>query len=181
MSSFGFSTTSEEVVDAFAEHVKGRIFLITGTSANGLGANTAVNLARKSPAQLVLVSRNRSKVDPVIEQIASIDPNIKITFISGELSDLDSVRNAAKEINDTVSHIDVIINNAGVMNVKEFKTSPQGVELTLASNHLGHFLLTNLLVPKLKAAGHNSRVVNLSSSGHRVGRFRFDDHVRLSV
>jgi len=178
MSSFGFSTTSEEVIERFAAEVKGRIFLITGTSANGLGAHTALSLARKSPAQLILVSRTKSKVDPVIEAIAAIDPSIKTTFIACELSDLESVRRVADTINNDASipHIDVVINNAGVMDVKEFTKSPQGIELTFASNHIGHFLLTSLLMPKIKTAGSGARVVNLTSSGHKVSPVRFDDY-----
>ncbi len=178
MSSYGATTTSEEVIDAFASKIQGRIFVITGTSEKGLGAYTAISLARKSPAHLVLVARNKAKVDPVVAEIAAIDPGVKVTFLQADLTDFDSVRAAAAAINADASipHIDVLINNAGIMNVKQRTLDKQGFELTLSANHLGHFLLTNLVLAKIRAAGPEARVVNVSSNGHRVSGFRFDDY-----
>jgi short-subunit dehydrogenase len=100
MSSFGFNTTAEEVVEAFSQHIRGRTFLVTGTSDGGLGAYTATALASKGPATLILVSRNKNTVIPVLEKIASIDAKIKTHFFHCELSDNDSVYQAAKEINE---------------------------------------------------------------------------------
>ncbi|TPX13605.1 uncharacterized protein E0L32_006076 [Thyridium curvatum] len=171
-------TTAEEVIRALADKVKGRTFLITGTSARGLGANTATALARASPAHLILVSRNKSKVDPVIDEIRKIDSSVKVTFVACDLSDLDSVRHAADEINGNseISKIDAVINNAGIMAIQEYTLDKRGVEMTLSACHVGHFLLTNLIMPKIKAAGPGARVVNLTSLGHQIGPFRFGDH-----
>ncbi|KAI4869726.1 retinol dehydrogenase 13 [Hypoxylon rubiginosum] len=178
MSPFGYSTTAEELTKAFADKIKGRTFLVTGTSEGGLGANVAIMLARESPAHIILVSRNKAKVEPVLREIATVNPDVKTTFVACELSDFDSVRAAAKQINDDVSipRIDVVINNAGVMALKEYTLDKQGLEMALSSNHLGHFLLTNLVMPKILAAGPGARVVNVTSMGHRLGPFRFDDY-----
>ncbi|KAI1397222.1 retinol dehydrogenase 13 [Hypoxylon fuscum] len=178
MSPFNFHTTSEDLTHALADKIKGRTFLITGTSANGIGAKTATTLAREGPAHIILVSRNKAKVEPVLQEIATVNPNVKAIFVNCELSDFDSVRAAAEQINSdaSISRIDVVINNAAVMNPKEYTLDKQGYELSLSSNHLGHFLLTNLIMPKILAAGPGARIVNVTSKGHRLSPFRFDDY-----
>lgn len=177
MPSFGPKTTAEEVCDAFTSHIQGRTFLITGTSAKGLGAKCAISLAKHSPAKLILVSRSKSKVDPVIEEIRTINPDVSAQFVSCELSDQDSVREAAETIlmNASIPKIDVVINNAGIMAVKDYTLDKHGIEMALSSNHIGHFLLTNLLMPRILAAGKGARIVNLTSYGHRISPFRFND------
>lgn len=177
MSPFNQASTAEEVTQAFASQIKGRVFLITGTSAGGLGAYVATSLARHSPAHLILVARTKPKVDPVVEQITTVDPKVKVTFVPCELADRESVRKAAETINndETIPHIDVLINNAGIMMLPQYQVDNTGSELQLSTNHLGPFLLTNLLLPKLKAAGPGARIVNVSSSGHRITPFRFED------
>ncbi|KAI2626135.1 retinol dehydrogenase 13 [Hypomontagnella submonticulosa] len=178
MSPFGYETTAEELAKSFSDRIKGRTFLVTGTTANGLGAYCALTLAREGAAHVILVSRSKAKCDPVLAEIASINPKVKTTFVTCDLSDFDSVRAAAKQINDDASipKIDVVINNAAVMAVKDFTLDKQGYELTFSSNHLGHFLLTNLIMPKIIAAGPGSRIVNVSSRGHTIGPVRFDDY-----
>ncbi|KAF3069738.1 Short-chain dehydrogenase TIC 32, chloroplastic [Daldinia childiae] len=178
MSPFGFSTTSEELVKAFADKIKGRTFLVTGTTAKGLGAQCAIALARESPAHLILVSRTKAKVDPVLEEIASINPNVKTTFVTCELTDFDSVRAAAEKINNdsSIPKIDVVINNAGIMNVKDYTLDKQGIELTFSADHVGHFLLTNLIINKIIAAAPGARIVNVTSRGYGIGPFRGDDY-----
>ncbi|ROW15816.1 hypothetical protein VPNG_02494 [Cytospora leucostoma] len=170
-------TTAEEVCEALTSRIDGRTFLITGTSARGLGAKCTTALAKHSPAQLILVSRNKAKVDPVIEEINSIDAQVDVKFIRCELSDQDCVRKAAEDIlNDaSIKHIDVVINNAGIMAVAEYKVDNKGNELQLSANHIGQFLLTNLIMPKIIAAGPGARIVNHTSMGHRLSPFHFDD------
>ncbi|KAI1138121.1 retinol dehydrogenase 13 [Hypoxylon sp. FL0543] len=178
MSPFGFHTHAEEVAKAFADRIKGRTFLITGTTAKGLGAHAAITLAREGPAHLILVSRSQARSEPVLKEIATVNPSVKTTFITCELSDFDSVRAAAAQINSDpeIPRIDVVINNAGVMAIKEYTLDKQGYEMQLSSNHLGHFLLTNLIMPKILAAGPGARIVNVTSKGHRISPFRFDDY-----
>ncbi|CAN8096144.1 unnamed protein product [Discula destructiva] len=177
MTNFGFKTTGEEVCATFTAQIKGRTFLITGASAGGLGAKCATSLATHSPAQIILVSRSEAKVAPVLNEIRSISPEVAATFVPCELTDQDSVRHAAETILNAAStpKIDVVINNAGVMAIQKYTLDKHGNELTLSSNHIGHFLLTSLIMPKILAAGPGARIVNLSSHGHNISRFRFDD------
>lgn len=177
MAHFNNHTSAEEVCNAFSAQIKGRAFLITGTSAKGMGAKYALVLAKHGPAQILLLSRSQEKVDPVITDIRATNPGVDVKFIQCELSDQDSVRRAARTLLDdaTVPKIDVVINNAGMMATKDYTVDRQGIELQLSSNHIGHFLLTNLLMPKILAAGEGARIVNITSHGHRIGPFRFDD------
>ena len=178
MPTFNEVTTSEEVIAAFAPQVKGRTFVITGASEQSLGGNTARVLASASPAHIVLVSRTQKNVEPVLEAIKSTDGSIKTTFVQCDLSDHDSVRAAASKVLDAAPSIDVLINTAGNMAILEYTKDKQGIEMQLSGNHLGHFLLTNLLVPGLLAAAsktNDARVVNYTSQGYRVSPFHFED------
>ena len=109
----------------------------------------------------------------MISQLAEISPSIKTCFIPIDLADLSSVRAAAKSINSKVSKIDVLINNAGIMAVKEYTKTKDGFESQFGANHIGHFLLTNLLVEKIANGG---RIINLTSMGYESEEIRFDDY-----
>lgn len=183
MPAFDATATSEQVVEAFAPQIKGRTFVITGAGRPSIGSSMATELARASPAHILIASRTPAKVEPVLAAIRDIDSSIKTTFVQLDLGDHDSVRQAAKEILEaTASHIDVLINSAGNMALKEYTVDKQGIEMQLAGNHVGHFLLTNLLAPALVAAAksskeHSARVVNLTSIGYRITPFRFEDYL----
>jgi NAD(P)-dependent dehydrogenase (short-subunit alcohol dehydrogenase family) len=150
--------------------------VITGASNGGLGGATAVALAKAKPAHLLLLARSQSKVDPVIAAIREIDSEVKVNFVSLSLDDSDSVRAAADAVNSKISKLDILINNAGVMAIDGFTTNKAGIEMQFATNHIGHFLLTKLLWPKIEAAGPGSRIVNLASVGHKIGPCRFEDY-----
>ena len=115
-------------------------------------------------------------MDSVIKEIAEINENIKTTFVPIELDNLESVRKAVSVVDAAVEKIDVFINNAGIMAVKDFKTNNAGIESQFATNHVGHFLLTNLLMDKILAAGRGARIVNLTSDGHKISPVRFEDY-----
>ncbi|RYP73965.1 hypothetical protein DL771_003276 [Monosporascus sp. 5C6A] len=174
-------TSSEEVVDRFASQVKGRTFVITGAGTQSIGGYTALALSKAGPAHVVVVSRNPATVQPVLDEIKATAPNVRTTFVRCDLSDQDSVRGAAAQILEATPAIDVLINNAGVMGMKEYTVDRRGNEMQFSANHIGHFMLTNLLAPALlsaaaTAAAGEARVVNLSSAGHRISPFRFDDY-----
>ncbi|RYP28269.1 hypothetical protein DL767_007289 [Monosporascus sp. MG133] len=177
---FDATATSEEVVEAFAAQVKGRTFVITGAGQPSIGSSMAIALAGASPGHILIASRTAAKVEPVLTAIRKINPSIKTTFVQVDLSDHDSVRRAAQEVLETTAFkIDVLINSAGNMALKEYTLDKQGIEMQLSANHLGHFLLTNLLAPALLAAAgteHGARVVNLCSLGYLISPFRFDDY-----
>ncbi|KAK9321827.1 hypothetical protein V1517DRAFT_159247 [Lipomyces orientalis] len=175
MSRFSATTTGPEVVNAFREQINGKTFVITGPSAKSLGAETAIMLAAANPKHILLLGRSESKIKPVIEQINAINPAVDARFYHLDLSSLDSVRSSAQNINASIDKVDVLINYAGVMAVKEFETSKDGIEIQFAANHIGHFLLTNLLMPKLEAASPGARIINVSSVGYLLSEVRFDD------
>ncbi|EXJ84055.1 hypothetical protein A1O3_04722 [Capronia epimyces CBS 606.96] len=174
MVTFSRETTGAEVVETWKEYIAGKTVVITGASAGGLGSQTALDIAAAKPATLVLLARQASKVQPVIDRIAELSPSTKVAFVPIFLDDLESVRSAAAEVGRHVQKIDVLINNAGIMAVPYSKTEI-GVESQFATNHLGHFVFTQRLFPLIKAAGKTARVVNLTSNGYLVCPFRADD------
>ncbi|CAN9360627.1 unnamed protein product [Alternaria alternata] len=174
MSMFDYSTTASDVVAAFPMQVAEKAFVITGTSTGGLGATVALALASAKPSTIVLLGRTESKVSPVIKEISEISPTTKAHFVAIDLLSLSSVRTAAASVAALVPKIDVLLNNAGIMGAKLART-PEGVESQFAANHIGHFLLTNLLVPQLEQAKGNARVVNVSSRLYQFSPVNFPD------
>ena len=132
-----------------------------------------MSLASAEPKKIILAGRSETKIKPVIDQIKSINSRVDISFVKLDLSDNDSVRRAAQEIDKNIETLDVLINCAGVMAIKTYTTSVDGFEMHLASNHLGHFLLTNLLMSKLIAA--KGVVINVSSTGYTLAEVDFED------
>jgi NAD(P)-dependent dehydrogenase (short-subunit alcohol dehydrogenase family) len=154
------------------------LVLITGISPNGLGAATAHALARYDPASLIFTARTVSKASAVANTIRAEYPNLKtqIHVVRIDLSDLESTRQAAATIQSLTPHIDIMINNAAVMALPNRVITNNGLEAHLATNFLGHFILTSLLLPQLKAASPKARVVNIVSGGFYVQPFRFSDY-----
>jgi NAD(P)-dependent dehydrogenase (short-subunit alcohol dehydrogenase family) len=136
----------------------GRTVIITGANS-GLGAVTARELAAKG-ATIVMAVRNTEKGEAAARQITG---QVEVRQI--DLQDLSSVRHFA----DGVDKADVLINNAGIM-AAPYALTKDGFESQIGTNHLGHFALTNLLLPKL-----SGRVVTVSSMAHWPGRINFDD------
>ena len=99
---------------------------------------------------------------------------IKFSFVAIDLSDNASIRKGAKEVQDLAPKVDVLINSAGIMGLETYQKSKDGVELQLAACHIGHFLLTGLLIPQLEASG-DARVITLTSTGYESSDFRYDD------
>ncbi|MCJ1450172.1 hypothetical protein MMC28_000501 [Mycoblastus sanguinarius] len=174
--SFNMETTGDEVVKTFAAEAKGKTVLITGPSESGLGAQTAIFLAAGKPKLIILAGRTQSKIQPVIDQIKKEHPDVDTKYVKLDLADQSSVQAAAKEVNGAVKKLDFLINNAGVMAIKTYTTTAEGIETQFGANHIGHFLLTKLLMPKILAAGKGARVINVGSFGYLTGGVRFDDH-----
>ncbi|KAL8947331.1 MAG: hypothetical protein Q9222_006375 [Ikaeria aurantiellina] len=176
---FDAATTSGQVIAAFADQVKERTFVITGAGQPSIGSSIATELAKASPSHILIASRTAAKVEPVLSTIRQINPAIKATLVQVDLSDHESVRHAAPQImTATGNKIDVMINSAGNMALKEYTLDKQGLEMQLSANHVGHFLLTNLLMPALLAGAqgpYGARVVNLTSAGYQISPVRFDD------
>jgi NAD(P)-dependent dehydrogenase (short-subunit alcohol dehydrogenase family) len=133
-----------------------------------------VSLAHAKPKHILLAGRSEDKIKPVIEEINRISPSTKVTLIPIDLGSQASVRGAAAAINNATEEIDILINNAAIMACPYAKTE-DGIESQFATNYIGHFLLTNLLMGKLQAAGEGARVVNLTSTASASGEINLDD------
>ena len=144
-----------------SEELRGTTVLVTGANT-GIGRATAAALAGRG-ARIVLACRSEEKTRPVMEDIASTTGNHGLDFLALDLSDLDAVRSAAKTFLDRDEPLHVLLNNAGLAGQRG--VTAQGFELAFGVNHLGHFLLTQLLLDRLRDSGR-PRVVNVSSDSH---------------
>lgn len=149
----------------------GRVAVVTGGNA-GIGLETATVLAQHG-GTVVLACRDDRKAQLAASQIRSAAPAADVRTVHLDLASLGSVRQAADEILASYPRLDLLINNAGVMYVP-FQRTEDGFELTFGTNHLGHFALTGLLLPRLLATP-GARVVTVSSVAHRYGEMHFDD------
>ncbi len=138
---------------------QGRTILITGTG--GLGFEDAIALARAG-AEVILAGRNPTKGAEAIRRINDKVSNASVTFEQVDLGSLNSIEALAERLKGSRDHLDVLINNAGVMTPPMRKTTDDGFELQFGTNYLGHFALTGHLLPLL-VQGRDPRVVTLSS------------------
>jgi NAD(P)-dependent dehydrogenase (short-subunit alcohol dehydrogenase family) len=144
----------------------GRTFVVTGANS-GLGLATTRELVRHG-AHVIMAVRDEAKGRRAVADLANAQPGASLEVRRLDLADLDTVRAFATGI----GHVDVLVNNAGVM-MPPHTLSAQGHEIQFASNHLGHFALTGLLLDAL--GGSDPRVVTVSSGLHRQGHIHFDD------
>lgn len=149
----------------------GRVCLVTGANS-GVGLETARGLAQAG-ATVVLAVRDLGRGEAARADIARTAPGARLEVLRLDVADLDSVRASAAEFLARHDRLHVLVNNAGI-HTEERRSTPQGYESTFATNHLGHFLLTHLLLDALQR-GAPSRVVNVASEAHRFGRIHFDD------
>lgn len=153
-----------------AEDLSKSVILITGANT-GIGKSTASALAARG-AKLYLACRSESKTLPVIEQITAESGNPEVHFLPLDLGDLDSVRACAVAFLATGEPLHVLINNAGLGGQQGLTAS--GFEKAFGVNHVGHFLLTELLLERLKQSAP-ARIVNVASSAHfQAGGIDFD-------
>jgi NAD(P)-dependent dehydrogenase (short-subunit alcohol dehydrogenase family) len=143
---------------------QGKTIVITGATS-GIGLEAAKVLSEKG-AKIILPVRNHEKGKNAEQEIKQRFKSADITLMKLDISDFDSVRLFADEFTKKYSKLDLLLNNAGIMWTPVKQLSKQGQELQFATNHLGHFLLTGLLLPLLKSTP-NSRVVNQSSVLHK--------------
>jgi NAD(P)-dependent dehydrogenase (short-subunit alcohol dehydrogenase family) len=153
----------------------GKTCLVTGATS-GIGKATALGLAGLG-ATVVLVCRNESKGREVTRQLRAMTGNETINVLVADLSLQRQIRRLAADFSRRHERLDLLVNNAGAMFPHRLETD-EGIEITLAVNHLAPFLLTNLLLNRLKAA-REARVVNVNSDAHEQGIIDFDDiHMR---
>jgi NAD(P)-dependent dehydrogenase (short-subunit alcohol dehydrogenase family) len=166
---YGEQTTTDEVLEGV--DLSGKVAVVTGAST-GLGLETARALAA-SGAHVVLAVRSEEKGEASLAAIREQVPDASIEYGILDLASLDSVREFAAATIAAHPRIDLLVNNAGVMYTPLDRTA-EGFEMQFGTNHLGHFLLTNLLIPAVVAAAP-SRIVNLSSGGHVASDIVWDD------
>jgi NAD(P)-dependent dehydrogenase (short-subunit alcohol dehydrogenase family) len=149
----------------------GKTCMITGASS-GIGRATALELAR-SGATLVLVCRDRTRGEATVAEIAEQTANREVTLLLADLGVQREIRRLADEFLATDRPLHVLVNNAGIVNLQRTVTA-DGIETTFAVNHLGYFLLTNLLLERLCRSAP-ARIVNVASDAHKFGALDFDD------
>ncbi|MGE0398428.1 MAG: SDR family NAD(P)-dependent oxidoreductase [Kofleriaceae bacterium] len=151
-----------------------RVVLITG-STDGIGRATARALAAAG-VKVILHGRSKAKVDAAIAKLMEELPGAELEGVSFDLGSLTAVRKGAEQVLARVPALHVLVNNAGIY-ADERTLTDEGLELTFAVNHVGPFLLTELLVPRLEASATEapSRVINISSIAHTRGRIHLED------
>ena len=158
--------------DAIAVDMRGKVCVVTGANS-GIGRETALALAGMG-ATVVLVCRNESRGMEACDDIRARTGNGAVSLVVADFSSQRQVRHAAATILDQFDRLDVLVNNAGVTPWERRVTSENGLEMIFAVNHLAPFLLTHLLLDRLKA-GAPARVVTVSSGAHRRRALDFDD------
>ena len=166
MTGFGADTTTDDVLAGI--DLNGKTILITGGSS-GLGKESARALASHG-AKVIITARNLKKAASVVDQIQQ-ETGATVDIEELELSDFASIRAFAKRILERPEFIDVLILNAGIMACPYSKTE-DGFEMQFGTNHLGHFLMTCLIVPKLS---EGERIISLSSAGHQFSPVVFKE------
>ncbi|XP_059208685.1 dehydrogenase/reductase SDR family member 13-like [Centropristis striata] len=151
-----------------AAKLHGKTVIITGANT-GIGKTTAMDLARRG-ARLILACRDRQRAEAAVQEIIQETGNSQVVFMQLDLASLKSVRSFAADFLQSESRLDLLINNAGLMNSGK---TEDGFGMIFGVNHLGHFLLTVLLLDRLKASGP-SRVVTVASRAHEMGTVDFN-------
>ncbi|CAN5611728.1 SDR family NAD(P)-dependent oxidoreductase [soil metagenome] len=173
-SGFTFSSTAEDVAQGI--DLADKTFVITGGHV-GLGLETVRVLAAQG-AKIIIGARNKDTAATDVAKVLTKDAR-PVTTLTLDLSDATSVLQFAKEALEHFPKINVLINNAGIMALPELRRNNRGFEMQFATNHIGHFILAKELDVALQRAasksGGASRVISLSSAGHRFSGVNFED------
>ncbi|EWC45682.1 hypothetical protein DRE_05243 [Drechslerella stenobrocha 248] len=173
------TTEAGDVAQFLHDEIAGKTVLITGVSPSTIGSEFTLTLSAHAPKLVIIATRSQKNLDEVTADIASKYPEVPVKSVLLDLASLESARKAGDEIAswEDVPIIDVLVNNAGIMAVP-YKKTVDGFESQFAINHLGHFVFTKRVMPKILAAaraGREPRIVNISSSGHNVHGINWDD------
>jgi len=152
-------------------NLTGKKALVTGANS-GLGLETTRALAGKG-AHVIMACRNADKAQKAVAEIRDTHPQASLEVMALDLSSLRSVRTFSSAVHQKHSHLDLLVNNAGIMAIP-YTTTADGFEMQFGTNHLSHFALT-ALVFDLLLASPSARVVNVSSEAHKLGKMRWED------
>lgn len=150
--------------------LQGRNILVTGANS-GIGLVTATALAGMG-AHVILACRRQDAAEQAMRGIRALHPEASLEFLALDLASLDAVRSAAATLARRHDRLHVLVNNAGLASMKR-ELTVDGFEKTFATNHLGPFLFTRLVLPLVENA--RGRIVNVASESHRIGRMHWDD------
>ena len=151
--------------------VNRKTILVTGATS-GIGLEASVELARRG-AKMVLVGRNPEKTPGAVEDVKTRSAASDVTHLLCDFSSQEAIRRLAADYRNRHDRLDVLVNNAGTV-YRTRTLTPDGIEATFAVNHLGYFLLTNLLLDLIEKSAP-SRIVTVASIGHRGGTLDFDN------
>jgi NAD(P)-dependent dehydrogenase (short-subunit alcohol dehydrogenase family) len=154
------------------QSMQNKICLVTGATS-GIGYHTALELAKKG-AVVIVGGRDMEKTANTVIKIRSESGNQYVDFLLGDLSDFNEIKKFADEFKKQYSRLDVLVNNAGAI-FKEYDTNPDRIEMTMALNFYGIYLLTGLLLDPLRANEH-ARIINVSSLAHQIGKNNFNGY-----
>ncbi|KAF2738236.1 NAD(P)-binding protein [Polyplosphaeria fusca] len=167
-------STAAQVAADNAAQIAGKVVLTTGVSPGGTGATFVETIAAHNPSLLILAGRSASKVQATADKIASEHPNVQTRVLLLDLASQTQIRAAAAQVLAYPEPaVDVLVNSAGIM-AGPYRETEDGLEAHWGSNHIGHFLFTNLIMPKILAS-RAPRIVNVTSDGHRASPIRFSD------
>lgn len=157
--------------DTVMSNIEGKVALVTGATS-GIGKVAALELA-KMGAHVIVVGRNPTKTEATVQEIKTQSANQSVNMLLADLSSIKDVRKLAQQFKEQYQQLDILVNNAGVI-VTSRQESVDGYEMTFALNHLGYFLLTNLLLDVLQSSSP-ARIVNVASKIHPRSTIDFDD------
>lgn len=180
---FNAKTTATTVATTLEKEgldVSGRTYLITGTT-NGIGKETLLALARmQNPPHIIVANRNPQASEQLIEEVKALNPNMSVEAVTLDLSSFQSVRECAQNVLQRDGPLHGLLLNAGVF-IDSYGETKEGYERNVGINHLGHFYLTKLLLPKVietaqnDEAGKKGRIVVVASHSHYLGSINFND------
>ncbi|KAF9514818.1 hypothetical protein BS47DRAFT_1342568 [Hydnum rufescens UP504] len=173
---FSPKTPGAEVAETLREEITGKNLIITGTSLGGLGAEVAHVLARYTNL-VIIAGPSDERQQLTIDSIKTDLPSANVRKLILDLSSSDAIRAAAAEVNAYSEPIHVLINNAAAA-MGPYKETKDSHENQFSVDHLGHFLFTTLILPRIRAArspSYSPRIINLSSTAHRGAGVRLDD------
>ncbi|KAJ9613130.1 hypothetical protein H2200_003071 [Cladophialophora chaetospira] len=181
-SEFNANTEALEVAKAFPDAIKGKTIIVTGVNLKGIGFGTAQAFASQAPAHLIIAGRNESKLQECIGELKKEYSDVDYRALILDLGNQKAVRAAAEEVLgwSDVPTIDIVVNNAGIAGIPDRTLTDEGIEITFATNHIGHFLFINLILPKfIEAAKNNAkgatRIINVSSGAAEANGIRWSD------
>lgn len=154
------------------KRLDGKVAIITG-SDTGIGYETALDFAKRG-ARVILACRDTVNAEKAVNKLQAKTGNKNIDYEYIDLADLDSVRSFADKIKSLTDRLDLLVNNAGVMACPNKWRTKQGYDMQFGINHLGHFLLTNLLLDLIKKTPQ-SRIISVSSVAHYFGTMDWDN------